>query len=137
MQVDAVLCDAASVREGLLFVMSGGITRARRSAFPAKFHGAIAMMVTVSKAEARRDIGLSVSFGRKKRDLEVLGEGTSRIAFGDLGRFGRGEPVVVPLALDVEAEFPEPGRYQFVVKVGSIVRTLTITSVLPDEDLDT
>ena len=47
----AVLCDFATVREGLLTVVSGGITRLHRERLPAPLGVAVALLVEVSPAE--------------------------------------------------------------------------------------
>jgi hypothetical protein len=47
-----VLCDFAQVREGLLFVQSGGLTRLVSTTFPAMFNCHVAALVAVPPDEA-------------------------------------------------------------------------------------
>ena len=56
----ATLCDFAQVREGLLFVSGGGITRANRSAFPADLGLMLALSVEVSEAELSEPLEIRV-----------------------------------------------------------------------------
>lgn len=47
-----ILCDFAQVRDGLMFVQSGGLTRLVAASFPATFHTYVAAMVNVPSHEA-------------------------------------------------------------------------------------
>lgn len=55
MRVDAFLRDSATVREGLLHVLGGGITRLWRNRYPADLNVALAMMIAMSPTEANND----------------------------------------------------------------------------------
>lgn len=55
MQVStALLCDAASVREGLLFVLGGGITRLYRAQLPAAMGLTLALTIDLHRMEVGR-----------------------------------------------------------------------------------
>ena len=47
-----MLCDAATVREGLLHILGGGITRLNRPSFPAPLGAALALQISVHPTEA-------------------------------------------------------------------------------------
>lgn len=51
----ALLCDAATVREGLLHVLGGGITRLNRPQFPAPMNTTLALGLAVHRTEAERE----------------------------------------------------------------------------------
>lgn len=50
----ALLCDFAQVREGLLFVSSGGVTRLYRETLPAPMGICYAVVVTLDRIELQR-----------------------------------------------------------------------------------
>ncbi len=61
MRIDcALLCDAATVREGLLHVLGGGIAHAVRPSFPAPAAMSLAVHVWVTQDEATGDHVLAV-----------------------------------------------------------------------------
>ena len=47
-----ILCDFAQIRDGLLFVQSGGLTRLASPSFPAKFSCYVATLVWLPPTEA-------------------------------------------------------------------------------------
>lgn len=54
MKVDcALLCDAATVREGLLHVLGGGVSRLGRPSMPAPLGAQLALRILVHPTEAR------------------------------------------------------------------------------------
>lgn len=123
MQVaSALLCDAASVREGLLFVMGGGITRLWRENFPAPMAVELAVVLELRQSELSRP-----------HEIEVIvqGEDGGRVAHvkggvqaaGDL-EFG--ETLLVPIILSLrDAGLPREGRYDIEIAVdGNHHRTI-------------
>lgn len=56
MKVDcALLCDAVTVREGLLHVLGGGITRLMKETYPAPLGAGLALRILVHPTEANRE----------------------------------------------------------------------------------
>ena len=57
-----LLCDFAQIREGLLFVVSGGVSRVYRSGVPARLGLHLAMVVdmTAEEAGAAHDLAVQV-----------------------------------------------------------------------------
>jgi hypothetical protein len=103
----ALLCDHASVREGLLFVAGGGITRIRRSHFPAHLGIGLAAVLELDSLEAQRE---------HRFQLVIVGEDGDEVArieadirVGVIDAVKPGENVQVPLAVDM---------YQTVVPIG-------------------
>lgn len=60
MKVQALLCDAASARENLLFILGGGITRIWRPQLPAPLNVDLGMLFTMHPLEARERHRLAV-----------------------------------------------------------------------------
>jgi hypothetical protein len=126
----AVLADFVQVREGLLFVASGGITRLWRAAYPAPMHVMLAVVVELDWPDRRVVHAL---------DLVILDEDGHRIA--DLrAQFqvnsegeDPGERINTPLAIDLRAvEIPRAGRYEVRVGVdGDLSRTLAFRAGVP------
>src|SRR5262245_19619512 len=94
----ALLCDFAQVREGLLFVASGGITRCYRAQLPAAFGVELALVIEMDQLESKRPHELQVV---------ILGEDGSQYAELKAG-FQVGETaaepheqVAVPLPIDL------------------------------------
>jgi hypothetical protein len=112
----ALLCDHASVREGLLFVAGGGITRIRRPQFPAHLGVGLAAVLELDSLEVTRD---------HRFQLVVVGEDGDEIArveadirVGSTEAVKPGENVQVPLAVDMyQTMIPGAGAYELRVYV--------------------
>ncbi len=122
MRVDcALLCDAATVREGLLHILGGGVTRAPRPAFPAPMGVALALRIVVHPTETD-----SPHQGRILVQAED-GATLAQIEFmfttdpSHLSVLEPGEeislPVVVPLHM---VGIPKPGGYGVEVLIDKI-----------------
>lgn len=118
----ALLCDAASVREGLLFVMGGGITRIWREDFPAPMGVELAVMIEMRQTELARP-----------HEIEVLvqGEDGQRVAEarGGLqagGEVDFGETLLVPIVIPLRnVGLPQRGRFSLEIAIdGGHHRTL-------------
>ncbi len=113
-----ILCDFAQVREGLLFVQSGGLTRLTAPKFPAQFACHIATLVWLppDEAGAAHELVMKVkatSTATLTATVKVaLHQSTPPLdlAPGE----GRQVPIVVPLTAVV---FPEPGEYDLQVDI--------------------
>jgi hypothetical protein len=104
-----ILCDFASVREGLLFVVGGGVTRVGRSQYPAALGCSVALLVELHQMELARPHEL---------ELRVVGPDGENIASfkGGFQAAGKdldiGENLPIPVVLDLRnAALPKPGRY--------------------------
>jgi hypothetical protein len=122
-----LLCDYASIREGLLFVVGGGVTRIRRTEYPAPFGCSVALLVELHQMELARPHEL---------ELRVLGPDGENIASlkGGFQAMGEdldvGENLPIPVALDLRnAALPKPGRYNIEASVdGSHQLTLSFSA---------
>lgn len=120
MRIDcALLCDSVTIREGLLHILGGGITRANREDFPAPLNLALALRIMVHPTEADRTHQLAVV---------LLAQDGQRIA--ELGiDFGVNDPSVLepaeeaslPLALSLHTlRLPDDGPYSFELLIDGI-----------------
>lgn len=104
----ALLCDAATVRDGMLSVLSAGITRVGRGPFPAPLNIMLAVMV-----EADPD-----DVGERRIVVEVRRPGSDDVYFQvDAGMFIEdelpedGAPRQLPFVLGLDATLPAAGSY--------------------------
>jgi hypothetical protein len=115
--LDSLLCDAATVRDGLLHVLGAGITRITRPAFPAKMGVELALLLTFENAAAAE--------GDHRLVVRVEGAGQEvgrvEIAFGarsaeEIPEQDRNRQALAPLVVPLrEVALPEPGDYTIVV----------------------
>jgi hypothetical protein len=105
-----LLCDFASVREGLLFVVGGGITRVRRPHYPAALGCSVALLVELHQMELTRPHELEVRVvGPDGEDVGTIKAGFQTAPMTDLDI---GENLPIPVVLDLRAAtLPKPGRY--------------------------
>lgn len=113
-----ILCDFAQIREGLLFVQSGGLTRLVAPAFPAKFACHVATLVWLPPHEAgtAHEMVMKVKSARTATLTATVKVALHETAppIGLQPGEGRQVPIVVPLAA---VSFPEPGEYDLQVEV--------------------
>lgn len=121
MQVRAIICDAASVREGLLHMLGGGITRLWRGEYPSSFSGALAMIVTPEPAELNEDHKLTVKFmgadsevGRLTRSFRIDSDDSIS---GDIAAI----PVVLSF-VDTKMPIETGGHYRFDVLINNVLQ---------------
>ena len=112
----ALLCDFASVRDGLLFVVAGGVTRLWRDEYPAPMNVSLALMFEVHQMEVPHPHEI---------DVRVVGEDGQEIARAQGGfqaalppDIHMTEKLLVPVVLDVrQAGLPGPGAYSIEISV--------------------
>lgn len=110
MRIDAFLCDSATVREGLLHVLGGGITRLWRERYPADFNVTLAMMIALSPAEAGVDhvIQVTVTGADGEPIAQLDGQFSSQASDDKIP----GESIHVPLVLPLQrVPIPKEGQY--------------------------
>jgi len=107
----AVLCDAASVREGLLHILGAGVTQVSVAEFPAALPVTFAFRVVLEPRELRSEHRLRVQVMDYSAD-KVLGQ------FQFDFRVQKPDPVreeaafAAPIPLEV-LRVPAPGQYVF------------------------
>lgn len=110
----AILCDFAQVRDGVLTVASGGITRLWRSQYPAQMGMMLALMFEAAPDEivTPKEIRIHVESADGARLAEAIGS----LQSGPPTQHDPGELLMLPLALDFrEVSLPAAGRYQVVM----------------------
>jgi hypothetical protein len=120
----ALLCDHASVREGLLFVAGGGITRIRRTSYPSHLGIGLATVLELDPFEAHLDHHFQLVIVGE--DGEEVGRIEADIRVGTTDAVKPGENVQVPLAVDLyETRLPSAGAFELRLYVdGEHRRTL-------------
>lgn len=113
-----ILCDFAQVREGLLFVQSGGLTRLLAPAFPAKFPCRLACLVELPAEEAGQAHAMAIKV--KAVETATL-LATINVALHEARRpqgLAPGEPRLVPVVVPLDSVvFPSPGEYDVHVEL--------------------
>lgn len=139
MRVDtALLCDWVTVREGLLNILGGGITRLWRDEYPAPLGAALALRVVLHPTETKTE---------HEFQLLLLGEDGATVA-DLLGKFGvgvdedgnvvglqpggeitslqPGEEVAIAIPITIVAStigIPSPGAYSFELLIDGVHQT--------------
>jgi hypothetical protein len=124
-----LLCDFASVREGLLFVVGGGITRVRRAHYPAALDCSVALLVELHQMELARPHELELRvLGSDGEDVASIKAGFQAAGMVDLDV---GENLPIPVVLDLRAAaLPKPGRYSIEASIdGSHQLTLSFRAM--------
>lgn len=114
MRVDcALLSDATTVREGLLHILGGGITRVTPPSYPHVFVGALALRIMLHPTEAGSSHNLQIVLQDSdgKRLLELAADFQAEAA-PDLAV---NEEIALPLSLGFSAQLERPGGYSFEV----------------------
>jgi hypothetical protein len=126
-----LLCDFASVREGLLFVVGGGITRVRRTQYPAGLDCTVALLVELHQMELTRPHELELRvLGPDGEDVANLKAGFQTARPSDLDI---GENLSIPVVVDLRgAALSKPGRYNIEASIdGSHQLTLSFRATSP------
>lgn len=124
MRIDtALLCDAATVREGLLHVLGGGVTRAGRPAWPAPLGLTLALRILVHPTETDRQHQLAVKL--QGADGEEVARVDIEFGVGHAGTLEPGEQASLPLPIPMPEQvvLPSPGRYSFELLIDGIHQT--------------
>ena len=122
----ATLCDFAQIREGLLNIVSAGVTRVTTPVYP----GHLGCMVAVMLEVADR-IPHEVRARLESEDGKPIGEVKAAFQLSTTDA-DPGEKVYLPLVFDLrEAQIPAPGRYQMVIETESSETVLGFRSLPP------
>src|SRR5260221_9975203 len=113
----ALLRDDAQVRDGLLFVLSAGITRLHRESFPAASGVCFALVVEFEQAEAGRSHDLAVVMVDEDGREVVRFEAGVQVRVPE--SLKPGESLLLPLALYMRgAVLRRTGAYELGVYIG-------------------
>lgn len=116
-----MLCDAATVREGLLHILGGGIMRLNRSSFPAHLAAALALQISLHPTEA--GVAHRAEAIIQGEDGSQIAKATAQFQVGG-GDLAPGEeytaPIVIPMML---VEIPAVGGYSMEILIDGEHRT--------------
>ena len=120
MRIDcALLCDAATVREGLLHVLGGGVTRATRDSFPAPLAMTLALRVMIHPTEAAKAHELTMIL--LAQDGERVVELSVEFGLNDPESIPTGEEASLPLPIPMpDLPLPHAGSYSFELLIDGI-----------------
>jgi hypothetical protein len=123
----AMLCDAAKARDGLLYVIGGGVTRIQRQSYPADFQCSLALVIDVHQSEMSRPHELEVLIQDEDGERLVAAKGGFQLSGADLMV---GEHVLLPFTLDIKGKLAKPGAYSIEVLIdGTHHRTIQFWGV--------
>ncbi len=112
-----VLCDYAQVREGLLFVSSGGISRVKASSFPANLRVHLAAVVHLPPDTVSQPHRLNVKF-KYPDAAAMIANVDVDIHLDQVRGVYPGEGVNFPQVLDLSAiPFPRAGQVDIQVSI--------------------
>src|SRR5687768_2141838 len=105
-----LLCDHAQVREGLLFVHSGGVSRVVPSSYPATIRLHLAMVVHVPASEVAESHTIDLRF-KYPESAELIATAQVALQLNEIQGAFPGEGINVPQVIDLSLiPFPRPGQ---------------------------
>jgi hypothetical protein len=129
----ALLCDYASVREGLLHVLGGGITRMWRDQFPAPINASIALVIELHRDELDRPHELLVRISDEDGAMLFEARGGFQMARAPL--LEPHETQLLPMALDLRpAGVQHAGPHQIDVSLDGEHRQTLTFAVRPSSE---
>ncbi|MGE0488774.1 MAG: hypothetical protein AB7S38_06135 [Vulcanimicrobiota bacterium] len=135
MTIEAMLCDYATVREGLLHVLGGGINRLWREKFPAQMGVTLAILLEIHPTEANRQHTMNIVL--LDEDGRRLAEVNADFQVGRKATSGRaGENIIMPLAVSLQQmSIPTAGAYSVEILMdGQHKRSLCVLAANPTKD---
>jgi hypothetical protein len=126
----ALLCDAATVREGLLHILGGGITRLHRAEFPAPMQVTLVVQVVLTPVESQfaHDVVARI----QTEDGDVVVQANGHLEAGEPNPLLEpGESVILPIVINLAGvEVPRAGGYSIELAVDDVHQTsLTFRAV--------
>jgi len=135
MRVDtALLCEAVTVRDGLLFILGGGITQGGRTEFPSPLGLSLALRILARPSELAHDHELEVLLqdedGQKITKVELRMEGTEPPPGVQIPA-GEEMGLPIPWTFPGRPMLPHPGRYSFEILIdGDLKSSVPLNVVL-------
>jgi hypothetical protein len=132
----ALICNYAEVREGLLFVTGGAVTRLVRPSYPSTLGVCVGIVLEGTEGEVA-GIAHELRLVVRDSDGHTVAEVTGGFQAGDNLQVEPGELVQLPVAFNLMGVgIPSPGAYDIDVgldggdRAGQPERTLTIRAIL-------
>ncbi|MEY2396911.1 MAG: hypothetical protein QOJ00_85 [Actinomycetota bacterium] len=116
----ALLCDAATVREGLLHILGGGITRLHRTEYPAPMQVTLVAQIVLTPLEVGFEHDVSATI--QTEDGDVVVQATGHLEAGPPNPLLEpGESVILPLVINLtNVVLGAPGGYSIEIAVDSV-----------------
>jgi hypothetical protein len=113
----ALLCEAVTVRDGLINILGGGITEVQHSEFPAELGVALALRIMVHPTEVAHPHQLEIVL--QGDDGEQVTKVDVGIEAGDASGIPPGEEgeMLIAWTFPARPKLPGPGRYSFEVLI--------------------
>jgi hypothetical protein len=121
MRIDtALLCDAVTVRDGLLHVLGGGITQAARPEYPAPLGMHLALRVLLHPTEIERPHQVEILL--QDEDGEMITRAQIGIQVPPDAAIPAGEEASIPIpwTFPMQPALPHAGRYSFEVLIDGV-----------------
>ena len=134
MQIEAMLCDFATVREGLLHVLGGGINRLWRDEFPAQMSATLALLLEIHSTEM--EMPHTIHIFLQNADGARLAAVSADFQVGRNMISRPGEHLSMPLIVSLQQmEIPSAGAYSVdIVLDNQHKRSLTIYACLLSQE---
>jgi hypothetical protein len=126
----AILSDVSYIREGLVYLLAGGINRVTTE-LPGTLNVALTVMVELEAIEFGQNHQIVVKIVHAQSATRV-GEATGQFHSGDTSKLGPGEPMLLPLVVPLKGiSLPEHGPYDIHVTVNGEPQQLLTFRCLP------
>ncbi len=125
----AILSDVAYVRDGLVYLLAGGINRVI-TALPGTLNVSLTVMVELEATEFGESHQITVKIVHAE-SAQRVGEAVGNFQAGDTSKLGPGEPMLLPLVVPLRnIALPHHGPYDIHVSVnGEVQQMLTFRAV--------
>lgn len=127
----AILSDVAYIRDGLIYLLAGGINRVTTE-LPGTLNVALTVMVELEATEFGQNHAISVKIMHAD-SIARVGEAVGQFHSGDTSKLGPGEPMLLPLVVPLKGiSLPKHGAYDLHVSVnGEPQQLLTFRCLAP------
>jgi len=126
----AILSDVAYVRDGLVYLLAGGINRVTTE-LPGTLNVALTVMVELEATEFGQSHQINVKIVHADTTTRV-GEASGQFHSGDTSKLAPGEPMLLPLVVTLKGiQLPLHGSYDIHVSVNAEPQQLLTFRCLP------
>lgn len=126
----AILSDVAYIRDGLVYLLAGGINRVTTE-LPGSLNVALTVMVELEATEFTQNHAIHVKIVHADSTTRV-GEAVGQFHSGDTSKLGTGEPMLLPLVVPLKGiSLPMHGAYDLHVSINGEPQQLLTFRCLP------
>jgi hypothetical protein len=116
----ALLCDAATVREGLLHILGGGITQIIRDEYPAELSVTLALRIMVHPTEMPEAHQLRIVVQGEDGEQITEVRADVRVANPELVPVGEEGELLIPWDFPGRPKLPTTGRYSMEILIDGV-----------------